>query len=285
MRDIYSSVFMLSLLAVTILGFLARSLLRGRARNARSDAFGGSLVLGKVAMDFGYWLMDPIVAALVALRITPNMVTGFSLVPAFGAGVALAFGWFGLACMLATVGSLCDLVDGVLARRIGVASDAGEVLDAAVDRYVELFFLGGLVIYYREYWIVLLLVLAAILGAFMISYSTAKAEAMGVPPPRGAMRRGERAVYLILAASLTPVTKVIFVDSPSHALRELPIILAVTIVAAVANVSAVQRLGAIVQALRAREPAPPPGASRDSDAGADAAAGMITKRDTPAGLV
>ena len=78
----------------------------------------------------------------------------------------------------------------------GVSSDAGEVLDAAVDRYVEFFFLGGLMIYYRDIAALLILTLFALVGSFMVSYSSAKAEALHVPAPKGSMRRPERAVYL-----------------------------------------------------------------------------------------
>jgi CDP-diacylglycerol---glycerol-3-phosphate 3-phosphatidyltransferase len=277
-KDVYFSWFMLALVLTLVPAYVIRSLLRGRARHERTEADGGSVLLNKASMELGYWMLNPLIEALAALRITPNMVTAFSLVPAFAAGVAVAFGWFALACVLATVGSLCDLVDGVLARKLGVASDAGEVVDAAVDRYVESFFLGGLVIYYRSHWIVMLLALAAFFGSFMVSYTTAKAEAMGVPPPRGLMRRAERAIYLLVAAGLTGFSKVIFADSPSHALRELPIILAITVVAVLTNLSSVQRFAAITQALRAREPATPPAPVGDGD-------GIITKRDTPAGLV
>ena len=104
----------------------------------------------------------------------------------------------------------------MIARRTGVSSDAGEVFDAAVDRFGEFFLMGGLLIYYRDRGACMLLALAATVGAFMVSYSTAKAEALGVPPPRGAMRRSERAVYLMAAAGLTSITKVIFADTPSR---------------------------------------------------------------------
>jgi phosphatidylglycerophosphate synthase len=278
LQDVYFSWFMLALVVLTVGAYVVRALVRGRARHARIEADGGSVLLNKASMEMGYWLLNPVIAALQALRITPNMVTGFSLVPALAAGVAVAFGWFGLACVLATAGSLCDLVDGVLARRTGVASEAGEVVDAAVDRYVEAFFLGGLVIYYRSHWIVLLLALLSFYGSLMVSYTTAKAEAMGVPPPRGSMRRAERAVYLLVASGLTGFSKVLFAESPSHALRELPIILAITMVGVVANVSAVQRFAAIAQALRARVPRPPVDDSGDGG-------GIVTKPDTPAGLV
>jgi phosphatidylglycerophosphate synthase len=279
MEDIYFSYFMLVLFVGVILTYVVRTLLRGRARHERTDADGGSVLLNKASMEMGYWLLRPVVDGLYALRVTPNMVTGFSLVPAFAAGVAVAFGWFGLACVLATAGSLCDLVDGVLARKSGVASDAGEVVDAAVDRYVESFFLGGLVIYYRSHWEMTVLSLAAFFGSFMVSYVTAKAEAMDVPPPRGLMRRAERAIYILVASGLTGFSKVIFDGSPSHALRELPIIIAITMVAVVTNVSSVQRFAAVARALRAREPAPP-----EQPAAGDAADGLRPKGDTPSGV-
>ena len=65
------------------------------------------------------------------------------------------------------------------------------------------------------------------------------------------MRRGERAAYLIFGAAFTPFAKVVFANSPSLALHELPIILALTIVAVVSNISVVQRFGAIIDLLRA----------------------------------
>ena len=274
MKDIYFAVFMWSLAAVVVVSYTMRMLVRGRARVDRIDSDGGSVFLGKRTMEGAYWLIDPVVNLLIALRVTPNMVTGFSLVPALGAGVAVAFGWFGLGCMLATIATLSDIIDGVIARRTGVSSDAGEVFDAAVDRYGEFFLLAGLAFYYRDTWSVLLLTLAAIIGSFMVSYSTAKAEAVRVPAPRGAMRRSERATYLLVASGLTSVTKVIFADTPTLSLRELPIILAITIVAGVANVSVVQRLGVIVQSLRAREPVLPPREVGSPD-------GIVTKRENP----
>ena len=123
--------------------YLLRSAIVGRRRHARTDADGGSVFLGKRAMEVVYWLLDPVIDFLAALRITPNMVTLFSLLPAAGAGVAIAFGWFGLASVLAVMATFCDILDGLLARKTGVSSAAGEVIDAAVDRYGEFFLLGG----------------------------------------------------------------------------------------------------------------------------------------------
>jgi len=254
MRDLYLSLGLFGLVAALLASYGVRALVHGRARNARTDADGGSVFLNKATMEMFYWLLNPVIGFLAALRVTPNMVTLWSLVPALGAGVALGLGWFGLAAALATLSTFGDILDGLLARRLGVGSEAGEVIDAAADRYGEFFLLGGLVYYYRAHDQVLFIVLIALVGAFMVSYTTAKAEAMSVPAPRGAMRRSERATYLIVGAAATPITQTLFAGAPSLALRELPVILATTVIAVVANISVVHRLSSIVHALRARDP-------------------------------
>jgi hypothetical protein len=81
----------------------------------------------------------------------------------------------------------------------------------------------------------------------MVSYSSAKAEAMQVKPPRGLMRRHERATYLIGAAGFTGLLGPYFHDPvPSNVLM----IVAVAIVAVVGNAAAVLRLVRIGRALR-----------------------------------
>ena len=277
MADLVIALGMIGIFAVLVTAYALRSVIAGRVRHARTDADGGSLFVNKPTMEMVYWILDPTIDFVAALRITPNMVTLFSLLPAAGAGVAIGFGWFGLATALAVVSTFCDIIDGLLARKTGLSSGAGEVIDAAADRYGELFMFGGLVYYYRTHDQVLFIVLAALTASFMVSYATAKAEAMGVPAPRGAMRRGERAAYLIFGCAFTPVTQALFGGSPSLALRELPIILGMTIVAVVGNISVIQRLMAVTAMLRERE------AARAKLA--DAEEGVPTKPDLPVGLV
>ncbi|HEX3697470.1 MAG TPA: CDP-alcohol phosphatidyltransferase family protein [Polyangia bacterium] len=267
MKDVYFAYGIFSLVGVIAVSYLIRTFLRGRARHARTDADGGSVFLNKASMEMGYWLMGPVVDWTAAMGLTPNQVTALSLIPATIASVAGAFGWFGLAAVMATAAAYGDIIDGLLARKLGISSDAGEMLDAVVDRYGEFMFLAGLAVYYRTHWMVEGLVLIAIFGSFMFSYVTAKAEAAGVKAPRGSMRRAERAVYLLVGSGATSVWKVFFGDSASHLLHEFPIILAVTVVGVVSNVSMVQRCAAIIQALRERaatlrrsvESAPPAG--------------------------
>jgi len=252
--DYLNSLALIGLLAFVLLTYSVRLLMRGRARYDRVDRQGGSLLLGKGMMEMAYWSLQPLAHFLISLRITPNQLSWASLVLGGCAGVALAYGYFGGAALVATASAFLDSLDGIVARETGVASDAGEVLDAAIDRYVEFFFLGGLVIYYHDVFVLQFLSLLALVGCFMVSYSTAKAEALHIPPPPGIMRRHERAFYLILGAALSPIPVPSF--EAYFALPMpigMPMVIAVTVVAILSNIAAIERLYTIAHAVRVRE--------------------------------
>jgi phosphatidylglycerophosphate synthase len=160
----------------------------------------------------------------------------------------LAFGWFGLATLLATMSTIGDILDGQVARLTNSGSNRGELLDAAVDRYTEFAFLAGLVFTLRDSWWQLGLALGATLASFMISYASAKAEALQVTPPRGLMRRHERAMYLIIGIGIVPMV------GPMLAAHDLPYVtpclVSLGIVAVVGNIAAILRLVRIGRALR-----------------------------------
>jgi phosphatidylglycerophosphate synthase len=254
--------------------FRVRLAFKGRVHFQRVEQQGGSRLLTKGAMELAHWGLEPLAKILVSLRVSPNAVSWGSLGLGFLAGVFLAFGHFGFGAVFATIASLLDLVDGMVARISGVASDAGEVVDAAVDRYVEFFFLAGLSVYYREIPFLQILALLALLGSFMVSYSTAKAEALDVDPPGGSMRRPERAVYLILGAALSALS-VPLLESPSVSPIPLayPMVIALGFVAVVGNISSIQRLRAVARAVRDRRAfADPKGSDLPRPAGKDKAA-------------
>lgn len=232
----------------------ARVIRHGKPRYARVEKQGGSSLLSRDLMDAAYWFFQPLGRLLVLCRVTPNQISWVSLLLGLVAGVCLVFGHFGSAAAFAALSAVLDALDGLVARETGLASDAGEVLDATVDRYVEFFFLGGLAIYYREIPALLALSLLALVGSFMVSYSTAKAEALRIDPPKGNMRRPERAVYLTLGAALSPVTIPIFEqvrDTPVPVGH--PMVLALSLVAVMSNASALERLWFIARAIRLRE--------------------------------
>jgi CDP-diacylglycerol--glycerol-3-phosphate 3-phosphatidyltransferase len=249
--DLACSLGMVGALVVLTFAYAARRLTRGDAHYERVDAAGTSPFLGKSAMEMTYWGLQPVARACVAIGLRANAVTGISLVLALAAAVVLALGHFGVASVLVTISFLCDAVDGLVARQTGTASDAGEVFDAAVDRYAELFFFGGLAVAYRESVQALLLVLFALAGSLMVSYATAKAEALRVEAPRGAMRRPERAVYLGLGTVLVPIVQHIVPDAAFPWPAQAPMLVVLALVGVVANASAVRRLATLAARLRA----------------------------------
>ena len=213
-------------------------------RHARVAREGGTAFLGERLMHRGYAWIEWLAAGAARLGLSADAVSWLSLLLGFASGVLLALDLPGAAAWALALSGLGDGVDGALARRQGTSSAAGAVLDSALDRYVEFFFLGGLLYACRGHPAAQLAVFAALTGSFMVTYSTAKAEALGITPPRGWMKRPERMVWLIGGAAAEAVTRGL--DGPA-----LWVLAAVaTLIAVFANVSAILRLRALAAAGR-----------------------------------
>ncbi len=252
--DLIYVLILFAIAALVVLLYSIRVSIKGQAHFDRVDRQGGSFLLSKSVMEIGYWFFQPFARFLVFCHVTANQISWASLFFAFLAGCCLAFGHFGFAAGFSGISAAMDSLDGIVARMTGKSSDAGEILDAAVDRYAEFFFLGGLVIYYREIPVFLILTLLALAGSFMVSYSTAKAEALNLNPPKGSMRRPERALYLTLGAALSPITIPWFETTRDYPVAiGHPMVIALCLVAVLANFSAVERLWAMAKAIRERD--------------------------------
>ena len=250
LHDVYFTYFMFAIIGMAGLAYFVRVATRGVARSERVGRIGGTPLIGQELMDWTYWAVEPVVKGLAALKITPNMLTWSALIFGIGAGVAIGLSLFGLAFLLATLSTLGDIFDGQVARLTKTGSNRGELLDAAVDRYTEFAFLAGCAVYYRSEVVLMMLVFGAMIASFMISYASAKAEALQVDPPRGLMRRHERATYLVIATGFSSL----FGDAV-HARWDwipwtAPLILALAVVAVIGNGAAILRLVRIGRALR-----------------------------------
>lgn len=252
--DLTYTLLLIGIAALVALAYAVRVMRKGRPHYDRVEKQGASPLLGKGVMEMAHWGMLPVARLFVFFHVTPNQLSWISLLFGFFAGLCLLFGHFGFGAAFATICSFLDMLDGMVARLTGVASDAGEVLDASVDRYVEFFFLAGLIVYYREMPALQAVALLALMGSYMVSYSTAKAEALQVTPPKGGMRRPERALYLILGAALSPLT-IPWLEAHRDYSTPFghPMVVALCMVAVLANVSAIERLWAVAKVMRARE--------------------------------
>jgi CDP-diacylglycerol---glycerol-3-phosphate 3-phosphatidyltransferase len=196
--------------------------------------------------------LDCLAEVLTKAGVSANAITLLCLCLAAAAGLLIGLGHFGVAAVAMVLASSGDALDGLVARRSGTASVGGALLDAAVDRYGEFFFLGGFAVYFRGSLWLLVVTLFALAGSFMVSYGSAKAEAIGVAVPPGAMRRPERAVCLCAGTTLaTPFAWLTRCRALPAWETHLPLLLALALVAVGANVSAIHRLR-----LLARGPSP-----------------------------
>jgi len=198
-------------------------------------------------------MLTPLARILVGAGVTANAVTALALTLSLIGAVMLAVGHFELAWPLIVLASVGDALDGIVARVGATASPQGALFDAAADRYQELAILSGLAVHLRASVGALAMVLAAMLASFMVSYGSAKAEALRVPIPDGSMRRFERALCICVGVTLVPLASSFVRTSSGPAwLGEAPILLALGVVALAGNVSAAIRLRAIAVSAAAK---------------------------------
>ena len=159
----------------------------------------------------------PIGQALQRAGISADMLTATGLFCAAGAAVAIATGWFGLAIGLLILTGAQDLFDGAVAKASGSASVRGAFFDSVTDRVADALLFGGCAWYLASHGggHVVVLPLAILAAAYLVSYERAKAESLGIAAKGGLMERAERLIVLgvaLLSASIfVPVLWVLFV--------------------------------------------------------------------------
>lgn len=211
----------------------------GRIVAARLETERGTVLLGRYPIEAFHWAARAVGRALSRTGVTPDFLTLLSLALTVFTVPLAATGRFEAAGVMLILGSSFDALDGIVARELGMTSDAGEVLDSVTDRYSDAFALAGLGLFYRESAPSLAIVLLALLGSMMVSYVRAKTEKFGLKLPSTLMRRPERIAYLSAALLLGPTLSAWIL--PQYA--NYPLTLATLgLVAAVTNASALQLL-------------------------------------------
>jgi CDP-diacylglycerol--glycerol-3-phosphate 3-phosphatidyltransferase len=177
------------------------------------------------------WYYHPIAAFLNRFGIRPNTVTLIGLAGTVGVAVLIAFGYMTWAGILLLVMGPVDAMDGALARLRNEATAWGAFVDAVTDRYSELFLFLGFLIYFmlhsNEAGILLAYLAAA--GSVLVSYVKARADASKLDANVGLLTRVER--YLVIIPGL------IF-----SSLYPPLVLIALTIIAVLANITALQRI-------------------------------------------
>ncbi len=185
--------------------------------------------LQDIRQNLAYRITSPIVRILSKSGITPNILTLMNLALNIVAAYVIASGHFLLGGVLILVSGLCDLLDGALARFNKQTTKFGAVLDSTVDRISEAATLCGLLIWYisqGEATLEIVLVLAVLIGSFLVSYIRARAEGLGWQCQVGLFTRAERVIVL----GISLLVNRIFVHSVFVALCVLAVFVFITVV-------------------------------------------------------
>jgi len=192
-----------------------------------------------------YSIIRPLIDVLVRHRVHPNLLTTLGFVSTLGAGLAYhqhEERWAGFHILL---GGIFDILDGRVARLTNLGSKFGAFYDSTLDRISEIVVFMGILSLYNDYRLelgdvgMIYLIMLAMAGSLMISYTRARAEALGLDCRVGLMPRAER-VVLLGAASL------FFGD----AWNGLVLKGAIVILAVLTNLTAIQRIVWVYQHAR-----------------------------------
>jgi CDP-diacylglycerol--glycerol-3-phosphate 3-phosphatidyltransferase len=152
------------------------------------------------------------IGGLARTRITPNALTAAGVTLCALSAVLVYFEYrnellfFWLGAGVFVVGSILDILDGALARRSGKGTPFGAFLDSTTDRVGEAFMLGAIaLVFHRDgNEIALAFAFAAVAGSLLVSYTRARAEALGLKGDVGIGSRAERVVVITAGLVLAP---------------------------------------------------------------------------------
>lgn len=221
-----------------------------------------------------YKIINPLVRLLIRAGLTPNMVTTIGLV--LNIGVAIIFisgaeegrrgdlryvGWAGALILFA---GLFDMLDGQVARLGNMSSPFGALYDSVLDRYSELILFLGICYYLvsHHYFLSSLFAFIGLIGSMMVSYTRARAEGLGIECKDGLMQRPERVIIVGVSALACGIAsgwlggnfKISWPNTNFPVFETMSIFtIPVTVMAFLANATAIGRLRDARRTLKARE--------------------------------
>jgi len=150
------------------------------------------------------------VTGLIRTRITPNMLTATGVSLCVLAAVIVLFEnqneilFYWLAAVVFV--SLLDILDGALARAGGKTTPFGAFLDSTTDRVGEAAMLTALayVLARHHHLVFVAVTVLAVAGSILVSYTRAKAEALGLRGDVGIGSRAERVIVITAGLVLAP---------------------------------------------------------------------------------
>lgn len=155
--------------------------------------------------------LAPIGASLRRAGVTADAITVAGIAMAAAAAVAIGAGLLHLGLLLLILTGIPDALDGAVAKASGTSSTRGAFFDSVSDRFTDALLFGGVAWYLasNEPGRIMMLPVALMAAAMLVSYQRAKAESLGFTAKGGLMERAERFIALgfglLFNALLIPV--------------------------------------------------------------------------------
>jgi CDP-diacylglycerol--glycerol-3-phosphate 3-phosphatidyltransferase len=172
---------------------------RGHAPPRRRPRAGARAGARRARAPIGYGERRELVRdRLIESRLTPNAISLTGLVLNVVAAVLVWEKLFFLGGVAFIVGSVMDTLDGRYSRMSGKGTPFGAFLDSTLDRIEEGIVLTAVAGYFalRGDRVAAAAVVVAVLASLMVSYTRARAEALGVECKVGIATRPVRVVIL-----------------------------------------------------------------------------------------
>lgn len=144
---------------------------------------------------------EAIAQAFNALHITPNMVTLFGLLMNSVVAYLIIIGRIQAAGVLYIFAAGLDAIDGTLARMVGVRSRFGGFWDSTLDRMGEAIVISAVGVWaaMQGDLVGVAITFAALTTSYLVSYTRARAEGLGIDTKVGFGTRVERYIILVIA--------------------------------------------------------------------------------------
>jgi CDP-diacylglycerol--glycerol-3-phosphate 3-phosphatidyltransferase len=155
-----------------------------------------------------YKVLNPLTDWLVRHRVHPNLLTTLGFASTVASGVMFHQHHARTAGFLILLGGLFDILDGRVARLSGLGSKFGAFYDSTLDRISEIIVYMGILSLYNDYRLqlgdvsMIYLIMLAMAGSLMVSYTRSRAETLGLDCRVGLMPRAERVVLIGLSSLL-----------------------------------------------------------------------------------
>jgi CDP-diacylglycerol---glycerol-3-phosphate 3-phosphatidyltransferase len=205
-------------------------------------------LLGSGIKNWWILLIRPIEDYLIEKKIHPNVLTITTLLVSILTGISFHFGWAFIAGILLLAGSTFDIFDGRVARAQGLSSKRGAFFDSCLDRFSEAFIYLGLFSYFQE-TIFSYVVFLILVSTMMVSYTRARAEALGIECEVGVMQRTERVVYLGIFSLLNFFVN-LFSAAIGYSPRDISLKFALILLLVFSLYTAIQRMVHVMKKLR-----------------------------------